>query len=116
MRQGAWKLAIAPQAGGLGPKNTQPPEPASLDAPRLYDLDRDIGEATNIAAEHPEIVAGLRALAESMQQELGSPDSPARRPAGSVADPQTIYPTAAPDRSRSERRTKVVRPGPAPAG
>jgi len=116
VRQGSWKLAIAPQAGGMGPKNTQPPEPASLDAPRLYDLDRDIGETTNVAAGHPEIVAGLRALAVAMQQELGRPDSPARRPAGRVADPQTIYPTAAADRSGPERRTKVVRPTPAPAG
>ena len=39
------------------------------------------------------MVADLKALAVAMQQELGNPKSPARRPAGSVANPQTIYPT-----------------------
>jgi arylsulfatase A len=93
VRQGRWKLAIAAQATGMGNENTQPPEPASLDQPRLYDLDADIGETTNVAASHPEVVADLKALAVAMRQELGNPQSPARRPAGSVANPQTIYPT-----------------------
>lgn len=93
VRQGRWKLAIASQAGGMGKKNAQPPEPASLARPRLYDLDADIGETTDVAASHPEVVADLKALAVAMQQELGNPQSPARRPAGSVANPQTIYPT-----------------------
>ncbi len=93
VRQGRWKLAIAPQATGMGKKNTQPPEPASLDQPRLYDLVADIGETTNVAAAHPEVVADMKALAVAMRQELGNPQSPARRPAGSVANPQTIYPT-----------------------
>ncbi|MDA1040682.1 MAG: sulfatase-like hydrolase/transferase [Planctomycetota bacterium] len=93
VRQGKWKLAIASQASGMGKKNARPPEPASLDQPRLYDLNADIGETTNVAAAHPQVVADLKALAVAMQQELGNPKSPARRPAGSVASPQTIYPT-----------------------
>jgi arylsulfatase A len=93
VRKGRWKLAIASQASGMGIKNGPAPEPASLDQPRLYDLDADIGETTNVAASHPEVVADLKALAAAMQQDLGNPQSPTRRPAGIVANPQTIYPT-----------------------
>ena len=109
VRKGRWKLAIASQASGMGKKNTQSPEPATLDQPRLYDLDADIGETTNVAASHPEVVASLKALAVAMQQELGNPQSPARRPAGSVAKPQTIYQTVPqpPKQSQETKATKV---------
>ncbi len=106
VRQGKWKLAIASQASGMGKKNARPPEPASLDQPRLYDLDADIGETANVAAAHPQVVADLKALAVAMQQELGNPQSPARRPAGSVANPQTIYPTVSqPPKQKKEPQT-----------
>jgi arylsulfatase A len=111
VRQGKWKLAIASQASGMGKKNTQSPEPASLDQPRLYDLDADIGETTNVAASHPAVVADLKALALAMQQELGNPQSPARRPAGSVANPQTIYQTVPqpPKQSQETKQTKQTK-------
>ena len=52
VRQGRWKLALSPQPDGLGNKaeKTQ----AGL---RLYDLDAEIGERTDVAAQHPEVVA-----------------------------------------------------------
>ena len=111
VRQGKWKLAIASQASGMGKKKTQSPEPASLDQPRLYDLDADIGETTNVAASHPAVVADLKAFAVAMQQELGNPQSPARRPAGSVANPQTIYPTVPqpPKQSQETKQTKETK-------
>ena len=90
VRQGSWKLAIAPQNETAG-------RPASPDAkgpePRLYNLDQEIGEQTNLAAENPEIVAKLTALADKMKAELGKPNSPASRPAGMVKDPQPLYPS-----------------------
>jgi arylsulfatase A len=108
VRQGRWKLAIAAQASGMGKKNAQPTEPASLDQPRLYDLDADIGETTNVAGSHPEAVASLKALAVAMQQELGNPQSPASRPAGKVTNPQTIYPTV-PQPPKQKKETKAAK-------
>ena len=37
----------------------------------LYDLQNDVGETKNVAAEHPEIVARLTAAAERARAELG---------------------------------------------
>ncbi len=93
VRQGPWKLAFAPQVESMG-------RPAMPDAQgsesRLYNLDQEIGEQTNVAAEHPEIVAKLSALAEKMKADLGKPNAPASRPAGNVADPQALYPSESP--------------------
>ena len=40
----------------------------------LYDLESDIGERVNVAAEHPEVVERLRALADEARAELGDYD------------------------------------------
>lgn len=37
----------------------------------LYDLEEDVGETTNVADEHPEVVARLTALADRVRVELG---------------------------------------------
>jgi hypothetical protein len=37
----------------------------------LYNLRDDLGETTNVAAAHPDVVARLRARADAMQHELG---------------------------------------------
>jgi arylsulfatase A-like enzyme len=89
VREGPWKLAITPQIETMG-KNTAPD--ASGKAPRLYHLDREIGERTNVAEQHPEIVARLGALAQQMNSEIGGSEAKARRPAGSVDNPVTLYP------------------------
>ena len=39
--------------------------------PELYDVDADIGETKNVAAEHPEVVERLLALAEQARGDLG---------------------------------------------
>ena len=46
---------------------------ASSDA-RLYDLDNDLGETTNVAAANPGVVARLEALAELARKDLGDRD------------------------------------------
>ena len=39
--------------------------------PELYDLANDLGETTDVAAHHPEIVRRLLAVAEQARAELG---------------------------------------------
>ncbi len=90
VRQGPWKLALTTQKETMG-------QEAADDAkknPRLYHLDQDIGEKTNLAAQHPDIVAKLTALAEKMTTEIGGNEPKSRRPPGEVENPVTLYPTS----------------------
>ncbi len=89
IRSGPWKLAIASQSEGMGKAGQT--VPASLESPRLYNLDTEIGERTDVAAAHPEVVARLKALAVEMASELGQ-GKPGVRPAGVVQNPVTLYP------------------------
>lgn len=105
VRQGAWKLALATQPESMG-KNT------SADAtvnPRLYNLDQEIGEQTNLADKHPEIVAKLKALAEKMAAEIGGTVPSARRPAGTVDNPQTLYPTEAAQPGKKQNKKSAAK-------
>jgi len=77
IRQANWKLELCPDSGGWsdprpagggkgkgkGKKGTATPAPA-LAPLQLYDLSQDIGEKTNVQAEHPEIVERLSKLLE----------------------------------------------------
>lgn len=90
VRQGPWKLAVASQVERMGREAV--PVPASVGQPRLYDLEADIGETTNVATEYPEVVAKLLGLCERMTAELIDPKSPARRPPGHVDHPTMLYP------------------------
>ncbi len=89
VRKGPWKLAIAPQNETMG----RPPlSDAKGDAPRLYNLDQEIGEKTNVASDHPEIVKELTTLAEKISAEIGGSDPSARRRAGKAELPSLLYP------------------------
>jgi len=88
VRQGRWKLALVPQPESNNVKKGQK-VPAGL---RLYDLDAEIGEQTDVAAQHPEVVAKLKALADKMAAEIGGKEPTARRPAGEVKGAKTLYP------------------------
>ncbi|QDU87810.1 Arylsulfatase [Pirellulimonas nuda] len=91
VRQGPWKLAVAAQRETMG-------RGVSRDAKeggRLYNLDQEIGERTNLAEQYPEIVAKLGRLADQMEAELGGDAPAARRPAGEVANPTPLYPMEA---------------------
>jgi arylsulfatase A-like enzyme len=97
IRKGPWKLAIMPQNETMG----RPVAPdAQTDGPRLYHLDQEIGEKTNLAARHPEVVQELRALGDKIMAEIGGKQPGARRPAGKVAKPSFLYP--------AERRQKAA--------
>ena len=89
VRDGRWKLAIVPQPNGTAAGSAA--VEASLAQPRLYDLEADIGETTDVSTEHPGIVARLRGLAERMAAELCGPRAPGRRPAGTVEKPVFLY-------------------------
>jgi hypothetical protein len=89
VRQGRWKLALSPQPEGMGKQADKTPPGL-----RLYDLDAEIGEQTDVAAQHPEVVAKLKALADKMAAEIGGKTPTARRPAGEVKGAKTLYPTA----------------------
>ncbi|RME96141.1 MAG: arylsulfatase [Verrucomicrobia bacterium] len=75
VRKGPWKLHLKDGA--------------------LYNLETDIGERHNVAAQHPEVVRDLRAVAEAMDRDLGiRGQGPGVRPLGRVQNPQ---PLIAPD-------------------
>jgi arylsulfatase A len=90
VRQGPWKLALTPQ--GNAQAKGQLEDDAKTN-PRLYNLDAEIGERTNLAEQHPEIVSKLAALANAMNAEIGGAISKSRRPPGEAAQPVTLYPT-----------------------
>ncbi len=67
IRQGPWKLILGLGSGGF----TEPisVEPAVGEPPgQLYNLDEDPGEATDLYATHPDVVARLGALLEKYRQ------------------------------------------------
>ena len=98
VRKGPWKLAFARQNESMG---RQALPDATTSEPRLYNLEQEIGETTNLAALHPEIVNELRALGATMTAEIGGENPPGRRPAGKVDQPVTLYPS-----SGREKKTK----------
>jgi arylsulfatase A-like enzyme len=79
VRSGRWKLHLA--------KGRKPMR-------ELYDLVADVGETTDVAADHPSVVSALEAHAEAARRDLGdsltgAPGS-GRRPVGQVDDPVTL--------------------------
>ena len=88
VRSGPWKLAIACQAG-TRKKSAPPPPPFK---PALYNLDMDIGETTDVATEHPDIVASLQKYATEMDADLGAKKlGPGVRPPYHVAKPTGLW-------------------------
>ena len=60
VREGFWKLILAPGSGGWG-KGGDQSQPV-----QLYNLAEDLGETKNLAAEQPERVAQMQALLEKL--------------------------------------------------
>jgi hypothetical protein len=62
-------------------------------APQLFNLKTDLGETTDVAAQHPDIVARLERLVAQMKDGLGTAGpAPGSRPLGRVANPQPLIP------------------------
>ncbi len=71
VRNGPWKLHLAKD--------------------ELYNLKTDIGETTNVAADHADIVKRLHQLAAQMKEDLGTEGiGPGCRPLGIAQNPQPI--------------------------
>ena len=88
VRCGPWKLAVVPQAG-LDQKVNKARSQAFK--PALYNLDSDIGEKNDVAAEHPDVVARLQEFVKQMDADLGATGTgPGVRPPGRVADPKPL--------------------------
>ena len=76
MRSGDWKLffphtarSMVGQAPGKdGIPGKYKPLPVALE---LYNLRDDLGETKNVAAENPEMVKRLEALAEKAREDMG---------------------------------------------
>jgi arylsulfatase A len=66
VRVGEWKLIDALGSGGFSEPKKVRPKPGEP-AVQLFDLKNDPGESMNVAADHPEIIARLRATLEKIQ-------------------------------------------------
>ena len=82
VRAGRWKLHVY-KSGRFGT--------AGGPVEELYDLEADIGETTNVFADHPDVVARLLALLDDARRELGDSltdtEGTGRRPLGRVENP-----------------------------
>ena len=91
VRNNRWKLILPHQyqtmEGQEPGKDGTPARYARKNAElALYDLQNDIGETTDCATEHPEIVKRLQAAADAVLADLGNMNQkgPGVRPAGTV--------------------------------
>lgn len=80
VRQGRWKLHLPREAEpvGVAPfsvnRHIAPADRVGFDRPFLVDLKTDLGETTNVADQHPDVVKRLLQLAEAMREDLGDYD------------------------------------------
>jgi len=105
VRSGPWKLALEPQGYSMGFKETPERHGESQPGLRLYNLQTDIGETTDVAAQHPDVVQRLKALADHEAATLcnGSHKGPGVRPAGHVENPQFLYPVKESAKKKAEK-------------
>jgi len=100
VRKGPWKLHLHRTRNGLKPNRENEPVDEICE---LYHLGNDLGETTNVADQHPEIVAQLQKVAQGFRASLGDDltGDPGRdlRPVGEVAEPKplTTYDPTHPD-------------------
>jgi arylsulfatase A len=91
---GRWKLQLPHKYSSLeGHERGHGGQPVKyeskkIEQPELYELTTDIGETTNVAAKHPDIVQRLLAFAEYGREELG--DSLTKRVGSGVREPGRV--------------------------
>jgi arylsulfatase A-like enzyme len=95
VRRGQWKLhfphtyrTLGGKPGGTGGQPA-PYEEAKTEL-ALFDLEADRGETTNVAAQHPDVVAKIKALADAMRADLG--DSATKQKGTGAREPGHLEP------------------------
>ena len=68
IRDGRWKLCLAPGSGGLSAPVPGSPDEKRLPPVQLFDLAADPSERTNLQDQHPEIVQRLASLLETYRK------------------------------------------------
>ena len=87
VRDREWKLVLPAAATNAKARRGA----KATNATRLFNLKTDVGESTDVASQHPEIVARLETLVAKMKGDLGASGlGPGCRPLGKVADPQPL--------------------------
>jgi arylsulfatase A len=90
VRAGPWKLYLPlTKKNGPGARKAGKPQTQAL---ALYDVVNDVGEDHDRAAEQPEVVRRLTALAETARKELGDEEQAGtgQREAGWVSEPKPL--------------------------
>jgi len=90
VRSGPWKLAVAAQSEGW--KDMAAEILAQPFTQRLYNLESDIGETTDVAAQHPDVVKRLQGYVNRMEADLGAGirHGPGVRARGFVKEPKLL--------------------------
>jgi arylsulfatase A len=93
VRAGPWKMAIVPQYEGRGKFSESEIDRTKPFSPVLYNLDDDIGEKTDVASQHPEVLVKLLPYIEVMEADLGAgkKNGPGVRPPGHVTKPLGLW-------------------------
>jgi arylsulfatase A-like enzyme len=95
IREGNWKLCLSPGSGGWSSPRDPEAVKQGLPPEQLYNLDVDLAESKNVAADHPEIVTRLAQHLEKIANEgRSTPGSPQkntvpvviRKPIGNAAN------------------------------
>ena len=83
VRSGKWKLVLIEQEGKKVDK---------LQSPKLYDLEADVGETTDFAAQNPDTVKKLTGYISKCREDLGERGVPGKncRPVGYYKDAKTL--------------------------
>jgi arylsulfatase A-like enzyme len=95
VRMGKWKLHFPHNFGTLGGRRGGTGgQPVKYDTAKielsLFDLENDVGETTNVAEQHPEIVAKIQQLADRMRADLG--DSATKKTGSGRREPGRLQP------------------------
>jgi arylsulfatase A-like enzyme len=84
IRQENWKLCFCPGSGGWSAPRPDRDDTSGMPTIQLFDLEADIGETKNVAAENQAIVEGLAKLMEKYVSEGRSTPGPAQKNAVAV--------------------------------
>ena len=94
VRMGSWKLVFPHKFRSLTGTPGKDGQPGGYSQAEtglaLYNLDKDVGETNNVAADNPQIVKDLQRLAEQAREDLG--DSHQNRPGKNRRPPGRLKP------------------------